>query len=70
MPKKLKAAPTFLTRKLSDKTASFVRSNVDPFLQDLKRNNKGKTFTALQILPDFFFWLGDRRRDFRHMQPD
>ena len=67
MPKKLKAPPSFLNKKLDDKTASFVRANVDPFLLAVRKQYKGKTFTALNILHDFFLWLGDRRREFRHL---
>ena len=68
MPKKLKAPPSFLTKKLVEKTADFVRDNVDPFLKDVKRHGKSKNVTAIQILPDFFFWLGDRNRNFRHIE--
>ena len=68
MPKKLKTPPKFLTTKLREKTASFVRSNVDPFLNDVKRNRKEKDLTTLKLLPDFFVWLGDRSIEFRHIQ--
>ena len=70
MPKKMKAPSGWLLKKLAEKTAEFVRSNVDPFLNHVKRNGKGKRLTALQLLPDFFFWLGDRRRDFRQLEND
>ena len=41
---------------------------MDPFLQAVRKQYKGKTFTALNILHDFFLWLGDRDRRFRHLQ--
>ena len=46
MPKKLKTPPKFFTKKLPEKTASFVRANVDPFLKDVKKNVKVQDITA------------------------
>ena len=70
MPKKLKTPPKFLTKKLPEKTASFVRANVDPFLKDVRKNVKVQDITAHKQLPDFFVWLGARSRDFRNIQGD
>ena len=68
MPKNIKPAPTFLQKKLDDKTNSFVRANVTLFLASVKPLFKGKYPTALEVLPDFFAWLGDRDKRFRHLE--
>ena len=70
MPKKLKTPPKFLTQKLPEKLASFVRANVDPFLKAAKKNVKVQDLTAHKQLPDFFVWLGQRSRDFRNIRGD
>ena len=69
MPKKMKIKqpPKFLTQKLDDKTFQFVKANVSKYLEQLRKANKGKACTALEILPDFFAWLGDRAPKFRHL---
>ena len=68
MPKKIKPAPAFLQKKLDDETKAFVRANVNLFLEKIKPLFKGKYPTALQVLPDFFAWLGDRDKRFRHLE--
>ena len=68
MPKKTKSPPPFLLKKLDDKTNDFVRANVAPFMEMMRKQHKGATFDTLQILPDFFDWLGDRDRRFRHLE--
>ena len=66
----MKTPPKFLTKKLPEKTASFVRANVDPFLKDVRKNVKVQDITAHKQLPDFFVWLGNRSRDFRNILGD
>ena len=68
MPKNIKPAPAFLQKKLDDKTNSFVRSNAPLFLASVKPLFKGKYPSALEVLPDFFAWLGDRDKRFRHLE--
>ena len=69
MPKKMKATPAFLKEKLDENVASFVRANVALFLTEMKRAYKGNLpGPALKILPEFFVWLGDRDKRFRHLE--
>ena len=68
MPKKMKTTPAFLQKKLDDHVAAFVKANIAPFLTEMKKVYKGIPGPALKILPEFFVWLGDRDKRFRHIE--
>ena len=62
--------PSWLLQKLDEKTFSFVKKHVHPFLRGEKLKNNGELPGNMPLLRSFVVYLGFHNKDFKALKPD